>query len=141
MAELRRLSATATTTDPALVWQRWTSPGSWASWDLGLRDAALDGPFVVGARGTLVDRAGRTSAFSVVQLDPGRCCVVEVALPAARLRLERTLHGPLVRHDVRFTGPLGLVFAALLAPGFRRVLPDTVRNVASSATTRQARDR
>lgn len=124
--------ATTSTTRPDRVWQLWTEPASWGDWDRGLSSASLEGPFEPGARGRLHDTSGRASPFVVEEVDGGRRCRVRVRLPAASLVLERSLlpsyaHSEtLVRHDVRFAGPLGPVFAVLLGRRFRRLLPPTL---------------
>lgn len=118
---------------PDAVWRCWTDPATWGEWDRGLSSASLDGPFTVGAVGELVDTAGRRSPFKVQQVDEGRCCRVRVRLPAAGLVLERTLEPgandapwTTVRHEVRFVGPLGPVFAVVLGRRFRHLLPPTL---------------
>lgn len=135
---LRRFHASAATDVPQEVWRLWTTPATWGEWDLGLREAHLDGPFVVGAQGTVTDRGGRTSPFRVTALEPGRRCVYEVPLVGARLELERTVDtaesgSGTVRHDVAFVGPAAPVWALLLGRGFRRQLGPTVDDVLARA--------
>jgi hypothetical protein len=128
----RTFGAARSTTRPDRVWSLWTEPASWGAWDRGLTDASLTGPFTAGARGQITDTTGRTSSFVVEQVDPGRHCRVRVLLPAAALVLDRSvLPSPAdaetqVRHDVRFEGPLGPLFAVLLGRRFRRLLPETL---------------
>lgn len=99
-------------------------------WDRGLRSATLDGDFVAGATGRLVDTAGRTSRFVVAEVDgQARRCVVDVPLPGAVLRLTRTLQDDVARHEVTFTGPAGPVFALLLGGRFRRRIGPTLSAV------------
>lgn len=98
-----RLCAEAGTTAPDEVWRLWTTPSTWGEWDRGLTSARLEGPFVVGARGEIVDRSGRTSTFVVVEVEQGEHATYEVRLPAARLVLRRSLTG----HRFRTTTPRG----------------------------------
>jgi uncharacterized protein YndB with AHSA1/START domain len=130
---------TASTTRPDRVWRLWTQPASWGDWDRGLTSASLDGPFGPGARGRLVDTSGRTSRFVVEEVETGRHVRVRVRLPAASLVLDRSVltssgdDETLVRHDVRFEGPLGPVFAVLLGRRFRRLLPPTLEALVQAA--------
>lgn len=127
----RAFWAQARTAEVELVWRRWTTPATWGTWDRGLRSATLDGDFVAGATGRLVDTAGRTSRFVVAEVDEqARRCVVDVALPGAVLRLTRSVDGDLARHEVAFTGPAGPVLALLLGGRFRRRIGPTVSAVA-----------
>lgn len=128
----RAFGATVATNRPDIVWRLWTEPASWGDWDRGLTSASLSGPFAPGARGQLIDTGGRTSPFVVEDVDAGRRCRIRVRLPAAALVLERSLLASTdraetqVRHEVRFEGPLGPVFALLLGRRFRRLLPPTL---------------
>lgn len=79
----------------------------------------------MGAVGRLVDASGHASRFTVRALEQVRC-VVDVTLPAAVLRLTRTLGGGVARHDVAFHGPAAPLFAALLGGRFRRLIGPTV---------------
>lgn len=133
---LRSFNATGNTDRPDEVWRLWTTPATWGDWDRGLASARLDGPFREGARGKIVDRAGRTSTFVVGEVEPGHRYGYHVALPGARLVLERTLHRDRpgqVRHDVAFRGPLALVWAVILGRGFRRQLPPTIAALLAAA--------
>lgn len=105
-------------------------------WDRGLTSARLEGPFVVGARGEIVDRSGRTSTFVVVEVEQGEHATYEVRLPAARLVLRRSLTGHRsrrLRHEVTFGGPLAPVWAVVLGRGFRRQLPPTLDALVTAA--------
>lgn len=110
----------------AEVWHRWTTPGTWSGWDRGLRGAELPGPFVAGARGTLVGLDGRRSRFVVDEVDPGRRVRWHVPLPGARMDLTRTIADGVAEHHVRFRGPLAPVWAAVLGRRFRPLLGPTL---------------
>ena len=132
----RRFSAQATTTRPDEVWRLWTTPDSWGHWDAGLASAELDGPFEVGASGVVTDLSGRRSDFVVTEVEAERLCAYEVRLPAATLRLVRTMEpgspAP-VRHDVSFVGPAAVVWSWLLGRTFRRQIGPTVDALVAAA--------
>ncbi len=126
---IRQFHAEVVTSRAAKVWQLWTTPTMWGAWDDGLREASLNGPFIVGAQGTVTSHGGRVSTFFVTTVDEGRRCVYEVPLVGARLVLDRTIEGSVpsrVRHSVAFVGPLAWVWALVLGRGFRRQLGPTM---------------
>lgn len=60
--------AEAESAAPGAVWRCWTDLSTWGDWDRGLTSASLDGAFMVGAVGELVDISGRRSRFEVQQV-------------------------------------------------------------------------
>jgi carbon monoxide dehydrogenase subunit G len=64
-------SGTVTTTaPPAAVWKLWSDVATWATWDPGVDDVSLDGPFAVGASGTLTLRGGIEAPFTLEVVEP-----------------------------------------------------------------------
>jgi hypothetical protein len=118
------------------VWQLWTTPSTWSTWDRGLRAAALDGAFTAGATGTVVGLDGRRSRFVVDEGDPGRRTRWHVPLPGGRMELVRTLGDGRAEHRVRFTGPAAPVWAAVLGRRFRPMLGPTLDALLDAARTR-----
>jgi hypothetical protein len=118
------------------VWQLWTTPSTWASWDRGLREAALDGAFATGATGTIVGLDGRRSRFAVDEVDPGRRTRWHVALPGGRMELVRTLADGRAEHRVRFRGPAAAAWAAVLGRRFRPLLGATLDALLLAANAR-----
>lgn len=131
----RHFAHTLETTAPDAVWRLWTEVTSWAEWDLGLVAADLDGPLRPGAVGTLVPAAGPRSRFTVTAMEQGRRTAFETALPGARLRVDRHLSADRRRftHAVSFSGPLAWLFAPLLAPKLRMLLPPTMARLKAIA--------
>lgn len=128
----------STTADRAEVWRLWTDVSSWRRWDQGLKDAALDGPFVEGAAGTIVPNAGPTTSFTITDLDPGVGYTFASKLPGSRLNVRREFvngQSTSFRHTVWFDGPLAWLWALLVGRSFRRQLPPTMRRIAEQATS------
>lgn len=124
-----------TTADAAAVWSVWTDVPNWPAWDV-LTDASIDGEFVAGASGTIVDLNGVESRFEVVELVVDDTYLIALPLPNAAIEIRRTfVPGEPNRftHEVVFTGPDASVFAEALGSGFRADLPvvmDAVRRIA-----------
>ena len=111
------------------IWELWTNIETWKSWDLGLKDAQIEGPFSLGAKGKIIPLSGPPADFVVTQYDAGKMYAFSTKLPFATLNVRRTIIGiaPVVfRHDVSFTGPLAGFWASRFGPAFRTALPPTM---------------
>ena len=121
-----------TTAAPATVWKLWTDVPNWKRWDEGLEDAHLTGPFTAGATGNII-AGGRSTGFTVSHLEPGKAYTITSKLPLGKLHVHRVLDvnstGTQLTHEVWFTGPAALVFAALFGRKFRAMLPSVVEKV------------
>jgi hypothetical protein len=127
-----------TTAAPVAIWSLWTTPSTWALWDLGLKSAELDGPFVEGAVGTIISKSGPASEFKVLHVEAGKRCTFGTRLPLARLEIDRFLEPSpnekvRITHHVSFSGVLAGFWAMLFGPGFRRDLPPTMARLAALA--------
>ncbi len=121
-----------TVASPDAIVRRWTDVAGWSEWDGGLRDAALDDGFAVGATGTIEPLSGRSTDFTVTAVVPGERYEFETRLPGARLRVDRRITGAnptRFRHDVSFVGGLAWLWSRLLGRGFRRELPPTMERL------------
>lgn len=128
--------ALATSAPPDRVWDVWTDVPNWPQWDI-LTAASIDGPFVVGTPGAVVNPDGSEATFAVTALDDGVRYEITLPLPDAAIVIERSSttddDQTTIQHRVQFTGPNAAVFADALAPGFRMALPgvvDAVRRLA-----------
>lgn len=120
------------------IWAVWTDVEGWPRWDI-VTAATIDGPFALGATGTVTNPDGSTAAFTVTALDDGRSYELTFPLPDAELTIERRLGAgtPVsFTHRVRIVGPGAAPFAELLGPTFRAALPgamDAIRRLAESS--------
>jgi hypothetical protein len=123
--------------DGTAVWTLWTDVTRWRLWDGGLKDARIDGAYAVGAIGYVTPHSGPDSRFEVTHVEPYRRTRFVTQLILASLDIDRTINGDVgnlnITHDVRFSGPLGWLFAAILGPGFRRALPSTMAKLVALA--------
>lgn len=130
-----------TLAQPMAIWSLWSDPSTWHNWDLGLKNAKLQGAFVLGAAGRLTPKSGPTTTFTITAFEPGRTYTISAVLPQARLGITRTIlaDNPTVfEHRVTFKGPLAGLWAQFLGPGFRRELPPTMERIAEIAETGEA---
>jgi uncharacterized protein YndB with AHSA1/START domain len=123
---------------PGRIWGIWMDARGWPAWDPELREVSSEAALAVGVEGRLVPVRGRASRFRVTELIAGERYTFETRLPAATLRITRTVtttpEGSRFTHDVQFSGPLGRVFAAKFGPAFRRALPIAMSQLAALAT-------
>lgn len=126
-----------TDASPEAIWKRWTDVPQWYLWDTGLKQADMDGPFVLGARGVISSLEGRKSRFKVVQLEPGQSYTFKTRLPLGALYIKRYLtqengHTQFT-HEVWFSGLTGGIFARQFGPGFMAMLPEVMSKLETLA--------
>jgi hypothetical protein len=123
--------------DGLWIWKLWSDVSSWRLWDGGLKEARIEGTYGIGAIGWVTPHTGPDSRFIVTDFEPYRRTRFVTRLFLASLDITRTItenpQGKFIKHDVRFTGALGWLFAAFLGPGFRRTLPMTMAKLIALA--------
>ena len=116
---------------PAAIFDLWSSPQTWATWDPEVRSAQLDGDIEVGARGRLKPRSGPAATFTIVEVIEGEALVDASALPGARLVFDhRVTAAPLIEAGsgssltylvtvvITVEGPMSPLFGRLLRRSF-----------------------
>ena len=129
---------TVETTNPEGVWDLWTTPATWGSWDKGLKSARMDGQMALGSVGVIQPLRGPSSRFRVTAFDPGQSYTFETGLPGAVLRVERRFNADRTAftHEVTFSGLTAFAFARMFGPGFRKALPPSMRALDALAAQR-----
>jgi|SRR5579884_1787847 len=121
------------------VWQIWSHPQTWSSWNPDVVSASLDGPFAVGTAGTLVTKQARHKIVFTA-IDPGRSFTLEAKpMPGMLLRftcqIESLSDGSRIGQSVEVQGPMALLFgrpmAKQIAATFEPIL-DALKNRAES---------
>ncbi|WP_168733658.1 SRPBCC family protein [Deinococcus sp. Arct2-2] len=127
---------------PEVFWPIWTDVPGWPRWDTPLLRAQLTGAFVLGASGQLVDRNQRTSRFTLTECRPLMSYAYTVRLPGAALQVRRVITSTTstpsslnFQHQVRFTGPLGFLWARVLGRSFRQILPEVMNQLVQLVET------
>jgi hypothetical protein len=120
--------------DKGRAWALLSDVTRWSQWNPGIADAALDGPFAVGSRGSSRARGGPPSALEIVDVQDGRSCATVATLPLLRLRFEYRLQ-PVpggrtkLGCHVQMTGPSTLVYKRTLGPRLRQSIPLALRTL------------
>ncbi len=119
------------------VYAIWADVPNWPRWDPDTRQASLDGPLAVGARGRLTPRKGFAVAMRVVQAEPGRHFTVECPVLGNVMRFEHLLQpvhdGVEVIHRVSFHGWLAGWLDRTVGRDVRNGLPVTLRGLKALA--------
>lgn len=112
------------------IWKVWTDVPNWKQWDKGLREASLEGPFVLGAKGRLTPDKGPASSFVISELIPGKGYTFKTRIPLGWIIVRRTLEvreeKTFFRHEVRFTGPFKVLLGRSAGRRYRAMLPETL---------------
>ncbi|WP_287128010.1 SRPBCC family protein [Candidatus Cyanaurora vandensis] len=129
-----------TSASPEAIWAIWADVENWSAWDTELRNAHLEGSFVLGARGKLTAKTGSVSTFTISQLNLKQSYTFTCQLPFCRLNVYRYLsdrtNGTYFTHEISFEGPLAFLFSRILGRQFQAVLPSVMENLKQLAETR-----
>lgn len=139
-----------TSATPAQLWARYAEPTTWPEWDKETASVTVQGPFVVGTRGTLKPVKGPATPFAFTEVNPEVGFTDVSRLPLARLtfthHIEPTATGSRFTHRVTITGPLSPLFARVIGKKVAASLPTAMRalarlaemNTSNAATTVKA---
>jgi hypothetical protein len=115
---------------PEVIYRIYEDVAAWNTWDPDTKQATLDGPLRVGARGKLTPPKGLTVPMLITQATSGRSFTVESKIPMFRMVFEHELHpseiGTEIVHRVTFSGLLSRVLGPMLAKQLNAGLPVTL---------------
>jgi hypothetical protein len=115
------------------IWQVWTDVPNWKKWDKGLKEAVLEGEFIVGTKGKLIPDKGPKSKFIISEIVPNESYTFKTKIPFGWLIIKRTLEvregKTLFTHDVQFTGFLKKVLGNKLGKNYRAMLPSVLTEI------------
>lgn len=116
-----------------IIWQVWTDVPNWKQWDKGLKEAFLDGEFMVGTKGKLIPDKGPKSKFVISELVPNKSYTFKTKIPFGWLIIKRTLEikegKTFFTHDVQFTGFLKKILGNKLGKNYRAMLPGILSEI------------
>ena len=124
-------------TGPEVVYAIWVDVPHWPQWDPDTREAWLDGPLAMGAKGRLKPRKGFAVPMRVTDAVPGERFTVECPVLGNVMRFEhilRPVHGGVeVIHRVSFHGWLAGWLMRTVGQDVRRGLPVTLKGLKALA--------
>jgi hypothetical protein len=123
----------STTATGDKIWQVWTDVPNWKQWDKGLKEAVLNGPFMVGSKGKLIPDKGPKSKFVITEVDAYQSYTFKTRIPFGWLIIKRSLSTnngiTYFTHDVQFTGLLKKIFGKQLGKNYRAMLPKVMAEI------------
>ena len=126
-----------TTVSRERIWGLWSDAASWPTWDQGVIDVTLDGPFAQGVTGTLRPSGGPQTTFTLTEVTEGVSFTAVSKLPLARLAVAHTIEererGMRITHTISLTGPAGWIFYLILGATLRRDLEEAMVRLVAMA--------
>ena len=130
----------STTAATDKIWKVWTDVPNWKQWDKGLKEAFIEGDFIVGTKGKLIPDKGPKSKFVISEVVPDKSYTFKTRIPFGWLIIKRTLeskHGKTYfTHDVQFTGLFKKFFGNKLGKNYRALLPEVLTEIKLIAETK-----
>lgn len=127
---------------PKVIFQIWADVANWKRWDPDTKEASLDGPLAVGAKGNIVPAKGRGVPMQVTECALDKSFTVKARVPLFCMTFEHELaphaEGTLVTHRVSFSGALSFLLGRLVGAQARRGLPTTMESLKRYAEERSA---
>lgn len=123
----------STTATSDKIWQVWTDVPNWKQWDKGLKEAIIEGEFVVGTKGKLIPDNGPKSKFVISELESNKSYTFKTKIPFGWLIIKRTLEvkndKTFFTHDVEFTGLLKKILGKKLGENYKAMLPSLMTKI------------
>lgn len=116
---------------------------TWPEWNTDTAWVRLDGPFEQGATGSLKPKGGPKVRFVVEILTEDQFVDVSMLFGARLMfdhRIERASSGISVSVEVSMTGPLRLLWTAILGKGLRKSVAGDLAGLVAAAEARVAVD-
>ena len=115
------------------IWAVWTDVPNWKTWDIGLKEAQMEGEFAIGTKGKLIPDKGPKSTFVISELIAGKSYTFKTRIPFGWLIIQRSLEVKdgvtFFTHDVEFTGLFKKILGKKLGKNYREMLPGVMRNI------------
>ncbi len=127
---------------PEVLFRIYEDVAHWHTWDPDTKQATLDGPLRVGAKGSLTPTKGRTVPMVVTGVVAGRSFTVEARIPLFRMVFDHELNpgptGTEVVHRVTFSGLLAFLLGSMLSRQLHAGLPVTLNRLKQLAESTSA---
>jgi uncharacterized protein YndB with AHSA1/START domain len=122
---------------PAQVFKLWSDVTNWRRWDSEVEHSQLDGPFVVGSRGTLKPKGGPSTSFVLTAVERDVKFADRSFLPLATLDFTHTLRveqgETVILRQVEMRGLLTFLFRRIIGSTIEKGLPGAVKWLARLA--------
>jgi uncharacterized protein YndB with AHSA1/START domain len=128
----------STTASPAAVWQLWSDPTTWPSWNPNVDRMTLDSPFAEGATGLMETPGGRKHKVRFADVQPGRSFRLETAvLPLTgfsfNCEVVPNAGGSTISQSLTMSGPLAFLFSPLAGDRIAATFEPLLKGLAQRA--------
>jgi Polyketide cyclase / dehydrase and lipid transport len=127
---------------PDVIFTIYENVAHWHTWDPDTKQAVLDGPLRVGAKGRLTPTKGMAVPMLITEVVANRSFTVDSKIPLFRMVFEHELlphaAGTEVLHRVTFSGLLAKVLGPMLIKQLNVGLPVTLGRLKQLAESRGA---
>lgn len=135
-----RTFSTTTTAPFSAIWSLWADVNHWPSWNVGVAQSTLDGPFVTGATFSMTPTGQDTMTSRLIHVEEGVSFTDETVLGdicvTVQHRMEPLHDGQLrVVYSAQVTGPGAEHVGAAVTEDFDAVLAALVKLAESSVET------
>ena len=125
-----------------VIFEIYEDVANWHIWDPDTKQATLDGPLRVGAKGKLTPTKGNSVPMLVTEAVNNRSFTVESKIPLFRMVFEHELRplqaGTEIVHRVTFSGLLSVLFGPMLVKQLNAGLPVTLSKLKQLAESKSA---
>jgi hypothetical protein len=127
-----------TTARPEAIWELWANVEARTRWDDSLEIARLDGPFQLGARGTVKLKGQPQRSFEIRECVPWQKYTDRFFLPLGGKMdwvhsITEVEGGRVVTFEVSAFGPTSLILGPIMKSILQRELPPTVEKLVTLA--------
>ncbi|HEV3157934.1 MAG TPA: SRPBCC family protein [Candidatus Baltobacteraceae bacterium] len=123
---------------PEAIYALYSDCRTWTSWDEGIQDLSLDGPFAAGTRGTITPTGQEALPFIIIETQPNVGFVDETEVSGLTIRFTHHLakleNGKTrVTQTVSITGPGADVMGPKIGPMITNDMPKSMASLAQYA--------
>ena len=133
-----------TSAAPEVVWRIWSDPPGWATWNPDVSSVTLEGPFGVGAGGTMTTKSGGSHQIQFTTVEDGRAFELEtrvVPLTQFVFRCEvwpESDGGSQISQTLTMRGPLAVIFSPMMGGRIAEAFDPILRGLAARASRWEA---
>ena len=126
-----------TKASPESIWALWSDINTWKTWDHGIENGEIKGPFIEGANGWLKPKGGPKVKFKILRAEKNKIFHNRSSLPLTSLdfihTLERDGDYTIVTQRVEMTGLLTFIFAKVIGSGIKKDMPSAMAKLVEMA--------
>jgi len=123
------------------IWELWSTPSTWHTWDSEVKSAEICGDFVQGTKGMMQPKSGPKVTFTLTKVAINQCFTNRAKLPLATLDFShyykpKAANGTAaqITHSVTIRGLLAPLFGLVIGRGVKKHLRSAMLKLAAQAS-------